>query len=91
MKKKFRKSLPSAIHIDGTSRVQFVEKRDNKSFYKLLKEFKKITGFGIILNTSFNKHGRTICETPNDAIDDFLDTNMDYLLIEGFLVRKLIV
>ena len=52
-------------------------------------EVKKITGYGVILNTSFNKHGRTVVEEPKDAIIDFLDTNMDYLVIEGLLVNRI--
>ena len=55
---------------------------------ELLKKVKELTGFGVIINTSFNKHGRTIVESPNDAIRDFIDTDMDYLVIEGFLVNR---
>ncbi len=88
LKKEFWDVIPSAIHIDGTARVQFVEEKDDASYYRLLKKVKELTGFGVIINTSFNKHGRTIVESPQDAIDDFLDTDMDYLLIEGFLVTR---
>lgn len=88
LKKEFYDDLPSAIHIDGTARVQFVSIEDNLSYYRLLKEIKKLTGFGVILNTSFNKHGRTIVESPEDAIIDFLDTDMEYLVIEGYLVTR---
>ncbi len=89
MKREFHEDLPSAIHIDGTARVQFVSKEDNQSYYALLLEVKKLTGFGVILNTSFNMHGRTVVETPKDAITDFLDTDLDFLLIEGLLVTKI--
>ena len=91
MKKKIGKVFPQLFILMERLGFSLLRKKIMKVFINCLKEFKKITGFGIILNTSFNKHGRTICETPNDAIDDFLDTNMDYLLIEGFLVRKSIV
>ena len=88
MKKEYWEKLPSAIHIDGTARAQFVTEEDNKHYYKLLKEVKKINGFGVLINTSFNKHGRTIVESPKDAIVDFLDTDMDYLFIEGILILR---
>jgi len=88
MKKEFHDLLPSAIHHDKTARVQFVTKEDNKNYHSLLTEVKRITGYGVILNTSFNKHGRTVVEKPEDAIIDFLDTNLNYLVIEGLLIRR---
>ena len=88
LRKEYYHNLPSAIHIDGTARVQFVCEIDNPNYYKILKEVKRLTGFGVLLNTSFNKHGRTIVESPEDAITDFIDTDMDYLVIEGYLVTR---
>lgn len=88
LKNEFHKDLPSSIHVDGTARVQFVSQSDNPNYYKLLQEVKNLTGFGVLINTSFNKHGRTIVETPQDAIDDFLDTDLDFLMIENYLVTR---
>jgi len=88
MKKEFWDILPSAIHIDGTARPQFVEEKDNPNYYRLLKKFKEITGYGIVINTSFNLHGRTIVRTPEDAITDFIDCNIDTMFIEGYLVKR---
>ncbi len=88
MKQEFLKELPSAVHIDGTARVQFVSQNDNKNFYTLLQEVKKLTGFGVLINTSFNKHGRTIVETPQDAIDDFIDTDLNFMMIGSYLVTR---
>tara|TARA_E500000178_G_C16469309_1_gene508001 strand:- start:272 stop:556 length:285 start_codon:yes stop_codon:yes gene_type:complete len=88
MKKKYWKDLPSAIHIDGTARPQFLEKKDNEQYYKLLKKVKALTGFGIVINTSFNLHGRTIVNTPEDALVDFFDCKMDELYIQGYRVYK---
>lgn len=88
LKKEYYDNLPSAIHVDGTARVQFVCEDDNPSYYKILKEVKRLTGFGVVLNTSFNKHGRTIVESPEHAVIDFLETDMDYLVIEGYLVMR---
>ena len=88
LKKKYWKVLPSGIHIDGTARPQFVEKKDNPNYYRLIKKFKEITSYGMVINTSFNLHGRTIVRTPEDALTDFIDCNVDALFIEGYLVRR---
>lgn len=83
-----RDKIPASVHVDGTGRAQFVEEKDNPMYYRYLKEMKRLTGYGVSINTSFNKHGRTIVETPQDAIRDFLDTNMDFLIIEGYLISR---
>jgi carbamoyltransferase len=88
MRREFWEKLPSAIHIDGTARVQFVSADDNPMFYRVLSEFKRLSGFGVVINTSFNLHGRTIVNTPEDAIEDFLDSQMDFLVLDGYLVRR---
>jgi carbamoyltransferase len=88
MKEKYIKDLPCAVHVDGTARPQFVEKKDNPKYYRYLKALKSITGYGVSLNTSFNLHGRTIVRTPRDAIVDFIDCNIDELYIEGFRVKR---
>jgi len=88
MRKQFWASLPGAVHVDGTARAQFVSAEDNPNYHRVLKKVKEIAGFGILLNTSFNKHGRTIAESVTDAVTDFADTSMDFLMIEGFYVKK---
>ena len=88
MKKEYLHMLPSAVHIDGTARPQFVEKEDNENLFLLLKEIKKKKKFGVVVNTSFNKHGRTMVMEPKDAIRDFLDTKMDFIFFEDILVTK---
>ena len=88
MKEKFIPDLPCAVHIDGTARPQFVEEVDNPQYYRYLKKLKEITGYGVSLNTSFNMHGRTIVRTPQDAVIDFIDCNIDELYIEGFRVKR---
>ena len=90
MKDEFIKDLPCAVHVDGTARPQFVEEQDNPNYYRYLKELKNITGYGVSLNTSFNLHGRTIVRTPQDAVVDFIDCNIDELFIEGYRVRRLL-
>ena len=90
MKEEFISDLPCAVHIDGTARPQFVEEKDNPNYYRYLKALKKITGYGVSLNTSFNLHGRTIVRTPKDAIIDYIDCNIDELFIEGYRVRRVL-
>jgi len=88
MKPEYAAALPSAVHIDGTARPQFVSPEDNPPYHRLLEEMRKLTGFGVVINTSFNLHGRAIVMTPDHAIDDFLDCNLDSLFIEGFRVTR---
>jgi carbamoyltransferase len=88
MKDEYKSDLPSAVHIDGTARVQFVSKKDNENYYKLLQKVKELTGYGVLINTSFNKHGRTIVESPDDALDDFIDTDLNFMMIGGYLVKR---
>jgi len=88
MKEKYIKDLPCAVHVDGTARPQFVEEEDNPNYYRYLKALKAITGYGVSLNTSFNLHGRTIVRTPEDAVVDFIDCNIDELFIEGYRVKR---
>ncbi len=76
----------SAIeHFDGTARIQSVNKSQNKSYYKLINEFYKLSGVPIVLNTSFNDR-EPICETPMHAIDCFLRTDIDYLYFPEYKI-----
>ena len=88
MRDEFIEDLPCAVHVDGTARPQFVEEKDNPQYYLYLKTLKKITGYGVSLNTSFNLHGRTIVRSPKDAVIDFIDCNIDELFIEGYRVKR---
>lgn len=87
-KKEKQKLIPAVIHVDGTSRIQIVTKKVNPKFHKLLTEFKKITGMPLILNTSFNVIGEPIICSPQDAVNMFGKTEMDYLVINNFLIFK---
>ena len=82
------KRIPAVTHVDGTARVQTVNKEQNRLFYNLIYEFKKITGVGCILNTSFNDAGEPIVETPEDALITFLGTKMDYLVLGNYLINR---
>jgi len=88
LKREFFDALPSAIHVDGTARPQFVSKEDNPSYFTLLTRVKELSGFGVVINTSFNIHGRAIVMTPTDALTDFLDCNLDVLYIAGYRVER---
>ncbi len=81
--------IPAVVHCDGTGRLQTVEKLNNKKFFALIEKFFKITGVPILLNTSFNEN-EPIVNSPNDAIECFLRTDMDVLVMENFILEKFI-
>lgn len=83
-----RSSLPAVTHVDYSARVQTVHKETNPKFYDLLKAFKKRTGCGVLVNTSFNVRGEPIVCTAEDAYRCFMRTEMDYLVVENFLLSK---
>tara|TARA_B100001059_G_scaffold236519_1_gene287498 strand:+ start:19373 stop:21304 length:1932 start_codon:yes stop_codon:yes gene_type:complete len=83
---KNNKNIPSAIHKDETSRVHTIEKNINSKYWKLIDEFRKITGVPVILNTSFNRHGISTISEPKQALEHLLEGCMDYLIIENFIV-----
>lgn len=82
-----RNIIPAVVHVDGTSRIQAVNKDTNPRYYALISAFKKLTGVPLLLNTSFNDNEPIVC-SPSDAIQTFLRTKMDYLAIGNFLVSK---
>ena len=85
---KKRKVVPAITHVDNTGRVQTVNQEQNPRYYRLIKEFEKITGVPVILNTSFNIRGEPIVCTPQDALKCFIATGMDYLVMDNFLIAK---
>lgn len=82
------KLIPSVVHVDGTTRPQTVTKETNPKYYKLIKEFEKIKGVPVVLNTSFNDKGEPIVCSPQDAISSFKRTNLDYLVMGNFLIKS---
>jgi len=78
----------AATHIDGTSRVQTVTKESNLSYYKLLKEVGKLTGHEVVLNTSFNLKDQTITRTPLQAIERYLDSEIDILVLGKYKITR---
>lgn len=83
-----RSSIPAVTHIDLSARIQTVHRETNPRYYQLIEAFKKLTGYGVIVNTSFNVRGEPIICTPDDAYRCFMRTEMDYLVINDFLFEK---
>jgi len=82
-----RGNLPGITHVDGTGRLQTVNESDNPRFYRLIKKFHEKTNIPILLNTSFNEN-EPIVESPEQAIDCFLRTNMDILILENWMIKR---
>jgi carbamoyltransferase len=83
-----RSGIPAVTHIDNSARIQTVHKETNPRFWQLISEFKKLTGYGVIINTSFNVRNEPIVCTPEDAYKCFMRTEMDYLVIGDYLFDK---
>lgn len=87
-KPEYREQLQNVTHVNGTARVQTVDATWNKHFAELLEAFQRETGIGVLLNTSFNKKGMPIVETPEQAVALFLESALDVLVLNDFLIRK---
>ena len=87
-REEWRQKIPAVVHRDGTARVQTVHRDITPKYYRLLEAVRRKTGLPILLNTSFNKRGMPIVETPLDAIALFLETALDALVLDDFLVLK---
>ncbi len=83
-----RSDLPAITHIDYSARIQSVNRETNPRYWELINEFKKLTGYGVIVNTSFNVRGEPIVCTPEDAYRCFMRTEMDFLAIGNYLLDK---
>ena len=83
-----RSLTPAVTHIDQSARVQTVSKTDNPKFYKLIKEFYRLTKVPILINTSFNIRGEPFVQNANDAFRCFMGTDLDLLVVENFLLEK---
>jgi carbamoyltransferase len=88
VKPEWRDKIPAVVHVDGTARVQMVRPEHSERLYRLLKEFDALTGVPVLVNTSFNVKGEPIVETPQDALNCFLTTGIDYLAMHDLLIEK---
>ena len=83
-----RSDIPSITHIDFSARIQTVHKETNPKYWELINAFKKQTGYGLVVNTSFNVRGEPIVCTPEDAYRCFMRTEMDYLVVGNHVFKK---
>lgn len=83
-----RSDVPAITHLDFSARVQTVHQSTNPKYWALIRAFKKLTGYGLLINTSFNVRGEPIVCTPYDAYRCFMSTEIDYLVIEDFVYCK---
>lgn len=86
--KEKRGIIPAVTHEDGTGRLQTVSKKQNKLYYNLIEEFRKLTGIPLVLNTSFNLKGEPIVCSPQDALRTFYSSGLDALIIGSYLIEK---
>lgn len=85
---KERSEIPAITHVDYSARIQTITENSNKKIFDLLQAFKKETGIGVLVNTSFNVRNEPIVCTPQDAIHCFLNTDIDILVLENYVVEK---
>jgi carbamoyltransferase len=83
-----RSDIPSVTHYDYSARIQTVHRETNPFFHDVLQEFKKLTGYGVLVNTSFNVRGEPIVCAPKDAYRCFMRTEIDFLYLNGFWLDK---
>ena len=81
--------IPSVTHVDNSARIQTVTNEQNPLYYSLLKEFEKVSGAPILLNTSFNLRGQTMVNDPYTAVTTFKNCDMDYLVIGNYIISKI--
>jgi carbamoyltransferase len=87
-REKKKRDVPATVHVDGTGRLQVITRTDNPLYFDLIDSYRKKTGIPVVINTSFNVRGEPIVCTPEDAIQCFLKTGIDYLVIGSYLVSK---
>jgi carbamoyltransferase len=83
-----REMIPAVTHVDGTARIQTINRKQNQKYYDLIKAFGQKTRCAVIINTSFNVRSEPIVESPQDALNTFLHTYMDYLVLGNFVLSK---
>ena len=83
-----RSDIPAITHVDYSARIQSVDGKENPRYYAVIKEFEKLTGCGVIVNTSFNVRGESIVCSPQDAYRCFMRSNIDVLVMEDFILYR---
>jgi carbamoyltransferase len=87
-KEEKKKLVPSVVHVDGSGRLQTINKEQNEAYYSVIKEYEKLTGIPILINTSFNIRGEPIVCTPQQAYRCMMGTGIDYLVIDTFIIAR---
>jgi carbamoyltransferase len=82
-----RAAIPAVTHVDGSGRLQTVSRHTNPRYYRLIEAFRELSGVPMVLNTSFNENERVVC-TPKEALDCFLRTKMDMLVIGDIFISR---
>jgi carbamoyltransferase len=80
--------IPAVCHVDGTARVQTITRAQHPLYYDLVRQFGRLTGVPVLINTSFNARGRPIVCSPRDAVETFMTSPLDALVIGSFILRK---
>ena len=88
IRKEWQDKIPAVTHVDGSGRLQTIRSHQNPLYYGLIKEFGKLSGIPIVINTSFNIRGEPIVCTPYDAYKCMMGTGIDYLVIDKFLIKR---
>ncbi len=86
--RRMKERSPAGVHVDGTARPQILYREDNSRIYKILESYNKIKGTATLLNTSFNRHEEPIVCAPDDAVKSFFECNLDYLIINNFIIKN---
>lgn len=84
----FKQKCPGVVHLDGTARPQVVKEKINPSLFRIINEYRKLSGIPALINTSFNMHEEPIVNTSEDAVRAFRQSGLPYLAIGNFLVKN---
>ena len=88
MTDEWKARVPEVVHEDGTSRAQVLRREFNPRYYELMQEMEKLTGNGVVLNTSLNRRGEPMICSPTDALNMFFGSDLLHLIMEDVLVTK---
>ena len=88
VKAQWRERIPSVVHVDGSGRLQVIKNRQNPLYYRLIKEFGRLSGVPMLINTSFNIRGEPIVCAPYDAYKCMMGTGIDFLVMDKFLIKR---
>ena len=84
----WREKIREAVHVDNTARPQIVDHKTNPLYYNLLQKFHKLTGLPVLINTSLNRRGEPMVCSPQDAINMFYGSGLEYLVMGNYVIKK---